>query len=70
MYGQLSKGRKYIDYGKYLSNLLFLEQRQRVTSLSFPVSLKREKEKRKRKREDNSKFWVALLSSHFSQSKG
>ena len=35
MYGQLSKGRKYIDYGKYLSNLLFLEQRQRVTSLSF-----------------------------------
>ena len=34
------------------------------------ASLKREKEKRKRKREDDSKFWVALLSSHFSQSKG
>ena len=58
MYGQLSKGRKYIDYGKYLSNLLFLEQRQRVTSLSFPVSLKREKEKRKRKREDSNDFDV------------
>ena len=29
MHGQLSKGRKYIDYEKYLSNLLFLEQRQR-----------------------------------------
>ena len=42
MYGQLSKGRKYIDYGKYLSNLLFLEQRQRGVNplhLYFLLSL-------------------------------